>query len=77
MPLQTKDAGDCRGTEADGGKSEKWCTLCYADGRFRNPDMTEAEMVTIVDKALREQKSSAPFRFLARKQVPRLERWRK
>lgn len=75
MPLETKDSGDCRGTEADGSKSEKWCTLCYADGRFRNPEMTQDEMVSVVDTALREQKSSAAFRYLARKQIPRLERW--
>lgn len=34
MPLQTKKAGDCRGTETDGSKSEKWCSLCYETERL-------------------------------------------
>ncbi|NDE48098.1 MAG: hypothetical protein EB019_03895, partial [Actinobacteria bacterium] len=29
MPLQTEKSGDCRGSEKNGSKSEKWCQLCY------------------------------------------------
>lgn len=76
MPLQTKRAGDCRGTEADGNKSDKWCSLCYSDGRFVNPDCSLAEMITIVDDALKRQKSWFGVRWMARRQIPTLERWR-
>lgn len=34
MLFQTKKAGDCRGTEKDGSRSEKWCSLCYTNGEF-------------------------------------------
>lgn len=76
MPLLTKKAGDCRGTEADGSKSEKWCRLCYVNGRFTNPDCTVEEMIQVVDGALLQDKSSFLLRWMARRQVPRLERWR-
>lgn len=76
MPLHTKQAGDCRALEADGTRSENWCTLCYQDGAFINPDCTLDEMLAIVDKALRENGSNRVFRWMAAKQVPTLERWK-
>lgn len=76
MPLHTKKAGDCRGSEADGSKSYKWCSLCYENGVFINPDCTLDEMKDIVDNALREQGSGKLMRWLAQKQLPSLERWR-
>ncbi len=77
MPLQTKKAGDCRGTENDGSKSEKWCKLCYQNGKFIGPDCTLDEMRKIVDDALVENGSGKLMRWLAQKQLPRLERWKK
>ncbi len=76
MPLITKKAGDCRGTEQDGTKSEKWCNLCYANGAFYAPDCTLKQMEDIVDKALIENGSGKLFRWMAKKQLPSLERWK-
>lgn len=77
MPLQTKEAGDCRGTEKDGSKSEKWCQLCYKDGAFIGPDCTLDEMKVIVDGALKARGSGHLMRWMAKKQLPHLERWRR
>lgn len=76
MPLQTKKAGDCRGTEKDGSKSEKWCKLCYENGFLVGPDCTLEEMRKIVDDALIQNGSGRLMRWMAQKQLPRLERWR-
>jgi len=76
MPLHTKRAGDCRGTERGGSKSEKWCSLCYVNGEFVSPNMSLAEMTKIVDDALRREKVWLPMRYMAKRQLPRLERWR-
>ena len=76
MPLLTKKAGDCRGTEVDGSKSEKWCSLCYRNGEFVTPNMSIDEMALIVDDALKQEKVWFPLRFLAKRQLPKLERWR-
>ena len=77
MPLQTEKAGDCRGTEENGTMSEKWCSLCYTDGKFINPDTSLEEMKQIVDRALKEQKSGFLMRKMALLQLPTLERWKK
>lgn len=76
MPMQTKKTGDCRGLEADGSKSEKWCVLCYPNGAFIGNVESVEQMIEIVDKALIDDGSSALMRWMARKQIPRLERWR-
>lgn len=76
MPLQTTKAGDCRGTELDGTKSEKRCKLCYQNGGFINPDYTLEQMRVIVDNALKENGSGRFMRWVAQKQLPSLERWK-
>lgn len=76
MPLLTAKAGDCRGTETDGTKSDTWCSLCYVNGRFVDPECTLDGMVRIVDDALKRDKRSPLMRYMARKQIPRLDRWR-
>lgn len=76
MPLITKEAGDCRGSEANGSLNEKWCSLCYKDGKFIEGGCTLDQMIEIVDRALKEKGSSSTLRWMAKKQLPRLERWR-
>jgi len=65
------------GTEKDGSKSEKYCSLCYVDGKFKNPDMTAEEMQEFVANILRKEKHWPKFlASAATKQIPKLERWR-
>lgn len=77
MPLNSKKSGDCRGTEKDGSKSEKWCKLCYKKGKFTGPDCKLDQMKAIVDRALIETGSGKIMRWMAQKQLPHLERWKK
>jgi hypothetical protein len=51
--------------------------LCYEGGRFRDPDCTVDQMVRIVDGALKHDGAWFGMRWLARRQVPTLERWRR
>ena len=76
LPLQTQKVGDCRGTEADGSKSETWCSLCYVNGSFVDPNTTLDQMKAIVDKALQEKGSGRIMRWMAQKQLPTLKRWK-
>ena len=76
MPLQNELTGDCRGSEINGAKSEKWCKLCYVNGAFVDPDCTLQEMQEIVDQALKEQGSGKIMRSAAKHQIPTLERWK-
>lgn len=76
MPLETKKAGDCRGTEKDGSKNDKWCSMCYENGEFKQPDISLDQMKQIVDDALVENGSGRIMRWMAKKQLPSLERWK-
>ena len=76
MPLISEKQGDMRGSEVDGSLSEKWCKLCYANGKFVGPDCTLQQMIEIVDNALKEQGASKFMRFMAKSGIPRLERWK-
>lgn len=77
MPLHTEQAGDCRGTETDGTRSERWCSLCYENGAFINPACTLPQMLDIVDNALKDNGSSRVMRWMAAQQLPKLERWKR
>lgn len=76
LMLQSKRTGDMRGTEAGGSLSEKWCKLCYANGAFIGADCSLQEMIAIVDEALTKQGANPVMKWMAKKQLPKLERWR-
>lgn len=63
------------GIEKDGSKS-KYCSLCYKDGEFIQPDMTVDEMrdfcVDIMNKEMKMPKFIAK---LLTKNIYKLERW--
>ena len=75
MPMQ-KDPGQ-GGTNADGTKSDEYCSYCYVNGSFMQPDMTAAEMQTFCIEKLREMGYPRPVAWLFTRGIPRLKRWRK
>ena len=75
MPLSRDPRGG--GTNADGSLSSEYCSHCYQKGVFTQPDITAAEMTTLVEGKLRSMHFPG---FLAKrfaKDVPTLRRWRK
>lgn len=74
MPLKRDAQGG--GTNADGSRSDRYCSHCFAGGAFTLPGITAAEMRERVTGRLRE-KGFPGFvaRFLTRG-VPGLERWK-
>jgi hypothetical protein len=74
MPLSKDALGG--GTNADGSRSREYCSHCYREGAFTQPNITAAEMTTLVEGKLRSMHFPG---FLARrfaKEVPTLGRWR-
>lgn len=74
MPL-SKDSGG-GGTEADGTKSTKYCSLCYQNGAFTHPGFTAAEMQEFCIGKLQEQGMPRFMGWLFTRSIPKLERWR-
>ncbi|MDI1302673.1 MAG: zinc ribbon domain-containing protein [bacterium] len=74
MPLKA-DPGH-GGTNADGSHSDEYCSYCYANGRFFQPEMTIDQMKALVVAKLRE-KGFPGFvaRFFA-SGLRNLKRWR-
>ena len=74
MPLKKDTNGG--GTENDGSKSEKYCSYCYENGKFINPDITVEEMKTLVKGKLKEMRFPGFIAGLFTKGIPKLERWK-
>jgi len=75
MPLKKDAKGG--GSEKDGSVSTMYCSSCYEDGVFKNPNMTLEEMQNLVDTVLKnEMRFPKIFRRLAVRQIPKLESWK-
>ena len=62
--------------EADGSES-RYCTYCYEDGRFLDPDATVEDMIEMGVPYLAEKIGEEAARKMLSQFVPTLERWRK
>jgi hypothetical protein len=67
------------GTEKDGSKSIKYCSMCYANGRFLTPaDVNTAKkMQKFCMSEMRKDGMNRFFAWLATRSIPKLERWNK
>ena len=74
MPLKKDPQGG--GTNSDGSKSEKYCSLCYQDGAFTGPDMITEEMQKLCIEKLKEMGFPRPLGWLFTRNIPKLERWK-
>ena len=72
MPL---DKPELFGTEKDGSKSKEYCTYCYQNGAFMNPNMTLDEMKTLVKSQMEKMKIDTSIINLAIGSLPSLKRW--
>jgi len=64
------------GTNADGSKSELYCSYCYQQGRFTLPNITAKEMQTLYVEKLVEFKFPRWVARIMVKNLPKLERWK-
>lgn len=75
-PLKKDKQGG--GTEKDGSKSLKYCSMCYANGTFLTPP--EIDTAEKMQKfCIQEMKKSGMNGFLAwlgTRPIPKLERWK-
>ncbi len=75
MPA-SKDAGG-GGTEADGTKSELYCSYCYQGGKFLLPDIDTAQkMQKMCIKKMNEQGMPKFVAWILTRGIPKLERWK-
>ena len=73
MPLSKDEKGG--GTEADGSKSMEYCSHCFLNGKYTEPDLTMDQMT---GKVLDKMKQMYIPGFVAKsftKDIPNLKRW--
>jgi len=74
MPLKKDEKGG--GSNADGSLSKMYCSYCYENGSFINPDMTVNEMQELVKNRLKEIRFPGFLADIFTKGIPKLERWK-
>jgi len=75
MPLKKDPKSG--GTEVDGTLSVKYCSHCYENGKFLQPDISAQEMQEFVKNKLKDM--GGIFKLFANyfaKNIPNLERWK-
>lgn len=73
MPFSKDPEGG--GSETDGGRSVTYCSICYADGAFRHPDVTAKEFQAHCVDAMAANGMPRIMAWLLTRGIPRLERW--
>lgn len=74
MPLKKDAQGG--GTNKDGSKSVMYCSKCYLNGDFQNPEINTAEkMKDFVKEKLKEMGFPGFIAGFFTKGIPKLERW--
>lgn len=75
MPLKKDPQGG--GSEVDGSTSPKYCSYCYENGKFKQPDITAAQMQAFVKSKLQELGFPGFIAGFFTKGIPKLERWKR
>lgn len=64
------------GSNADGSKSNMYCSYCFENGSFVNPGLTAADMQAYAAKKLQQYGIPVMLANLLTKGIPDLERWK-
>jgi len=76
-PLQKEED---KGTNADGTRNEKYCIMCFKNGKFIQPDITLEGMIELAAKGLSEFDPNMSYeqaKEYVSKVIPQLKRWKK
>jgi hypothetical protein len=73
MPLKKDPKGG--GTNADGSKSSMYCSYCYENGKFSQPDFTVTQMQEKVKEVMKGMGIPGFLAGFFTKRIPKLKRW--
>lgn len=74
MPLNRDPEGG--GTNADGSRSDKYCSYCYSSGAFVQPDFNAKQMQDFCVEQMKKQGMPGILAWLFTRGIPKLERWK-
>ncbi|MBU1200717.1 zinc ribbon domain-containing protein [Patescibacteria group bacterium] len=66
------------GSNVDGSISEKYCSMCYENGKFLTPpEVNNAKkMQEFCIQEMKKDEMNGIFAWIATRGIPRLERWK-
>ena len=73
MPLKKSPGGG--GTNADGTHSTMFCSYCYENGKFKQPDWTVGDMQEFVKDKMKKMGFPGFLGGMFVKGIPKLKRW--
>ncbi|WP_281404998.1 zinc ribbon domain-containing protein [Nitratireductor sp. XY-223] len=73
MPLSKDEMGG--GTNADGSISSQYCSYCFKDGKFLQPDFTAADMQVFCLEQLAKRGMPRFMAWIFTRGIPKLGRW--
>jgi hypothetical protein len=74
MPLDKDPEGGAK--NSDGSVSELYCSYCYQNGEFTQPDFTAKEMQAFCKEKMIEEGFWKPIAWLFTLGIPKLGRWK-
>ena len=74
MPLAKDPLGG--GTEANGTTNKEYCSHCYKNGQFVEPNITVSKMIDKVSGKMREMRIPGFLTKIFTRQIPKLQRWK-
>lgn len=75
MPLKKDPKGGA--TNVDGSISKMYCSYCFEDGKFLQPDWAATQMQEFSKRKLKEMGFPGFLAGFFSKGIPKLERWKK
>lgn len=63
------------GTNSDGSRSVEYCSYCYANGRFTQPDFRVQDMQAFCISKMQDCGIPKPLGWLFTRGLPKLRRW--
>jgi hypothetical protein len=65
------------GTNADGSKNDEYCSYCFKNGKFTEPEITLPQMIAKVSRIMSEMKMPEILIGQVKTFIPKLKRWQK
>lgn len=65
-----------KGTEKDGSRNNEYCIYCYEKGRFKDPSLSLAKMLDIVETQMETMNIPSKVIETSLNKIPKLNRWR-
>jgi hypothetical protein len=69
-----KDPGSV-GTNLGGSKSDDYCSYCFDEGEFTEPDFTAKDMQKLCIKKMNKMGIPSLFSWILTRKIPKLKRW--